>query len=132
MNDVATLPDEELPEHLEGLTSLQQAFVCKYVLLAGKAGKAARAAGFAESSADAIASRMLRNPKILHAISEEARYRLGALQPVALRAMEKLVRGAKSEHVRFEASRDILDRGDLVGARRASIGTAVLVNIDLS
>lgn len=106
------LPSEidELPEHLAPLTDLQLAFVVKFVHEGLAQTEAAIEAGYAPDSAHVAASRLMRNPKVFNAIQVEAMRNLGALGPSAVRQIGKLIDGAKSEYVRLEAAKDVLNR----------------------
>lgn len=92
------------------LTEKQRAFVEHYVDLEGKQRQAAIKAGYPEGSAAAIASRMTRNPLIQRAIAKQVLERIGLRAVTALRMIERLATSARSEYVRLEASKDLLDR----------------------
>lgn len=123
---------DDTPDHLSSLTDLQQAFVCNLVTNGGDQRKAALAAGYAQSSADAVASRMMRNPRIILAIWTETQLQLGRHAPMALGNVARLAKRAKSEHVRLGASQDLLDRAGLTAPKKVQVAGQVSVRIDLS
>jgi hypothetical protein len=124
--------EEALPEHLTGLTEKQHLFVVNYVRNGGKAGLAAKAAGYAPDCAHVTASRMLRNPKVLHALQTETVVQLARHVPAALHKVRRLALTAKSEYVALEASRDLLDRAGFTAPKKVQVSGGVSVSIDLS
>lgn len=122
-----------LPETTNGaLTELMLAFVDAYVMNGGKQKAAAIAAGYAASSAHVTGSRLMRNPAVIRAIFERTTLQLGASLPAALDTMMKLSKSAKSEHVRQQASADLLDRAGLAAPKQVRVGGSLTVEIDLS
>lgn len=89
------------------LTDKQQAFVSYYVASGGKVGIAATKAGYATRNEG---SRLLRDPKIIKLIQEKMMDAIGVQAVSALGTVVKLARSARSDYVRLEAAKDLLDR----------------------
>ena len=130
-NEIVEAP-EDVPPHLADLNDMQRSFVRNFVTNGGKKGKAARGAGYAESCAGPMASRMLHNPVITQAIMAEAVTHLGTLVPAAIGKVAQLSLRAKSEYVQLTASQDILDRAGFTAPKRVDVSGALSVTIDLS
>lgn len=92
------------------LTERQRAFVDAYLANGGRSGKAALSAGYAARSADTAASRLVANPLIQHAILKATLTAIGLSAVPALATVRRLSEKARSEYVRLEAARDLLDR----------------------
>ena len=114
--DLAIIPpddaphDQQLIEPFPGLTALESAFVRAYVEHgSGNATEAARSAGYAPSCTAAMGYRLLRKTAVLDAIRNETAHAVGAIAPIALKAMTKLLT-AKSQFVQQAAAADLLDR----------------------
>lgn len=97
MNDIST----------SQLTEKQELFVDLYVRSGGKVGLSAERAGYADRS---IGSKMLKDPKIIKRIQELTLEALGTHAVHALHTVAKLSRTARSDYVRLEAAKDLLDR----------------------
>lgn len=122
-----------LPATTDGaLTELMIAYVDAYVINGGNQRAAAVKAGYAKNSAHVTASRLMRNPAVIRAIFERTTLELGASLPAALGSMKKLSKSAKSEHVRQQASADLLDRAGLAAPKQVRVGGSLTVEIDLS
>jgi phage terminase small subunit len=89
------------------LTDKQQAFVDLYVSTGGKVGIASQRAGYADR---AQGSKLLRDPRVIKAIQERMTDAIGVHAAAALGTVVKLAKSAKSDYVRLEAAKDILDR----------------------
>ena len=89
------------------LTEKQAAFVDLYVSTGGKVGIASERAGYADR---ATGSKLLRDPKVIKAIQERMVDAIGVHAAAALGTVVKLAKSAKSDYVRLEAAKDILDR----------------------
>lgn len=92
------------------LTERQQRFVAMYMETGGKQTEAAIEAGYARESAQTTASRMLRLPHVQQAIMRETLVRIGLQAVPALHTLERLRDSARSDYVRLEAAKDLLDR----------------------
>lgn len=91
----------------KALTAKQAAFVREYVANGGVVGAAAEAAGYAAPNEG---SRLLTNPNVISEIQKQMLAAIGTHAVSALDTVAKLSRSAKSDYVRLEASRDLLDR----------------------
>ncbi len=116
------------------LTAKQRALVDALVTTGCTITKGAEIAGYAKGEAGrVIASRTLRLPKVQSYMMNQiaSTEGMGAIQ--ASKTLTTLSGGAKSEYVRLEASRDILDR---VGIRapdkvQHSVSGELSIKIDL-
>ncbi len=107
------------------LTDKQRAFAEAYVLNAGNASGAARAAGYAPSSSHAIGHRNLSIPEVQRAIYVLSTAALGSAIPGALSTVRKLSTSAKSEYVRLTASQDVLNRVGMTAPKRVDVNGTV-------
>lgn len=89
------------------LTEKQELFVDLYVRSGGKVGLSAERAGYADRS---IGSKLLRDPKVIKRIQELTLEALGTHAVHALHTVAKLSKSARSDYVRLEAAKDLLDR----------------------
>lgn len=104
----ATEPGIPCPE---GLTQMQHAFCVAYVSNGnGNASQAARQAGYSTASAANVGSSLLHRGEVQTNIRNLTAVLLSSLAPQAAVSMGKLALSAKSELVRQNAARDILDR----------------------
>ncbi len=110
MTHQALIADEILKPIDGTLTERQAAFAEAYVANGGKLKAAAIAAGYPAKGAQVEASRLIRNPKIQQAIARQTMQEIGLSAAPALMQVKRLMRTAKSDYVKLEASRDILDR----------------------
>jgi phage terminase small subunit len=121
---------ESLPP-FDGLTALQSAFVRCYVQNGdGNATRAARDAGYSESSAAAVGYRLLRRDEVLSAIDAETRRAIGPMMPVALATMVRLL-NHKSGFVQHQAAADLLDRGGFRPPERHQHAVVGKVEVDI-
>lgn len=93
------------------LTEKQDAFVSAYVASGGKVGLAATRAGYASKNEG---SRLLREPKIIKAIQQRMQDEIGTAAVSALGTVKKLAQSARSDYVRLEAAKDLLNRAGYV------------------
>ena len=128
MNTIATRSDA-VP-----LTEKQDAFCDEYVANGGQGTAAAKAAGYAEKSAHVEANRLLKNPLILQEVYKRTALAVGAAAPRALMTIIKMSTNAKSDYVKLEASRDLLDRAGLRAPDKVDhrIDGELKVSIDLT
>ncbi len=110
---------ERKGEH--GLTRRQEAFVRAFVANGDNGSEAARAAGYAASSAYQRAYELLRLPHVQQAIRAELTRTFDAHAPLAFKTIARLAVSAESEQVRYVASKDILDRSGYRPAERIEI-----------
>jgi phage terminase small subunit len=100
------------------LTQKQLRFVRQHVRLGGiNATAAALCAGYAGKDGGAgaavTAHRLLRNPRVLAAIREEAERSLNAGLPIGTTVLQELAHNAVNESVRLKAATELIDRGGL-------------------
>lgn len=89
------------------LTEKQELFASLYVASGGKVGLSAERAGYASRNEG---TRLLKDPKIIKRIQEMTLEAIGVNAVSALHTVVKLSKTAKSDYVRLEAAKDILDR----------------------
>lgn len=105
------------------LTMQQRRFVVGWIETRGKnASRVARAAGYSDTKegAKVRASNMLRNPKILAAMREEAERRMESLPILAVLALQDQV-GHKNPKIAKETAIAILDRTGFGAASRIDV-----------
>lgn len=133
MHHLPVEPDEaanEIALAFPQLTPMQCAFVVAYVASGGKRKQSAIDAGYAEGSAHVEAYRLLQKTAILQAVQHLSVRSFGALLPGAIRTVSDLSVNAKSEYVRLEASKDVLDRMGLTAPKRVQVDSNVSVTFD--
>jgi hypothetical protein len=108
-SDISINPDIFAAPKRE-LTERQQRFVDAYVTNGGESGPAAAEAGYSTASAVQAASQLLRKPLIQQAILKRTMSAIGLQAVPALAVISKLMASSKSDYVRLEAARDLLDR----------------------
>ena len=92
------------------LTARQSRFVEEYLRNGGKQTRAAVDAGYAEGTAPDMGSRLVRLPHIQQAIMRETLQTIGLHAVPALKRVRELVDASKSDYVKLEAAKDLLDR----------------------
>lgn len=112
------------------LTHKQIGFVCAYVANGGAKRDAAVEAGYAEASAHVEAHRLLGNLTVLEAIRHLSVVSFAASLPGAIRTVDRLSTGAKSEYVRLQAAESVLDRLGLGRQTKVMHGGNVQVSYD--
>ncbi len=120
--------DRQFPD----ITEMEEAFVWALLANSGKMKAAAITAGYAKTSAHVTASRISRKPAVLRAIREAGAMSLAHLVPQSIGAIAKLGLRANSEHVRLEASKDILDRVGMAAPKQVRLGGQLSVVFDLT
>jgi phage terminase small subunit len=125
---------EDLPvtRHFSNLTPKAEAFVLAFVENGGKGPAAARSAGYSPASARSMAQQLLATSKVSEAIASQCIRQLVSSAPSALAVVASLQRNAKSEYVRLEAAKDVLDRVGLSAPKRVHLGGQLSVVFDLS
>src|SRR5215468_5666114 len=98
---------------IQELSTQQRAFVDGFIEH-GDVRKAAREAGYKGASVRLADIQLLASPRVAFAITMAARRRLARLVPMALNTLEFLSQSARSEKVKLDASKAILDRAGLV------------------
>lgn len=97
MNDIST----------SQLTEKQELFASFYVASGGKVGLSSERAGYATRTEG---SRLLKDPKVIKRIQELTLEAIGVHAVGALHTVARLSKSAKSDYVRLEAAKDLLDR----------------------
>lgn len=124
MTDVKTLK----------LTKRQMALVDHIVATGEPLVRAAEAAGYAKGDSGRVtASKTIRLPHVQQYMMQRITETLGLNATIAAAQVMKLARGAKSEYVQLEASKDILDRAGFKPIDRSQVQVAgdIKVSIDL-
>jgi len=116
------------------LTPKQRALVDYLVATGGTLKSAATAAGYAEGQSGRVtASKTVRLPHVQAYMMQRVAETIGLNATAAVSQVLKLASGAKSEYVRLEASKDILDRAGFKPVDRSQVQVAgdIRVSIDL-
>ena len=116
------------------LTKKQMALVDVMVAEGLKASEAAPKAGYSEGKAGYVtAHRTLKLPHVQQYMMQRISESIGLNATVAAAQVMKLATGAKSEYVKLEASKDILDRAGFKPIDRSQVQVAgdIRVSIDL-
>jgi phage terminase small subunit len=126
------LPTASLPSGKK-LTRKQQSYVDALVMNGGKREAAAISAGYSPKTARVQAHAMLKIPHVLQALIERTAIELVSSAPNAANTLTDLLKG-KSEYVRLEAAKDLLDRAGLKPVEKHDhrVSGSLSVDIDLS
>jgi len=124
---------ETIPSVQSKLTSLQDKFVDEYISNGGVGSKAAIAAGYSENTAAQSAYVLLRKPQVMQEIYRRTVEQIGLAAPKALGTIVGLIDKAKSDYVKLEAAKDILDRSGMRPPERVNhkIDGDLSIKIDL-
>lgn len=117
------------------LTDKQLALVDTLVATGCTVREAAGKAGYAEGESGRVsASKALRQPHVQQYMMQRVSETLGLNATVAASKLLNLAKGAKSEYVQLEASKDILDRAGFKPVERSMHLHAgeIKVSIDLT
>jgi phage terminase small subunit len=122
-----------LPETAAKLTDMQAAFVEALVTNGGNRTQAAIEAGYSPDTARQQAHAIVRIPHVMQAILEATMSEFISNAPKASTALTQLLEG-RSEYVRLEAAKEILDRAGLKPATNVNHKVAgdISVSIDLT
>ena len=126
--------DTEFVPSVQGkLTALQDKFVDQYIANGGNGKQAAIDAGYSEKAAAESAYVLLRKSQISQEIYRRTVEQIGLAAPKALGTIVGLIDKAKSDYVKLEAAKDILDRSGMRPPERVNhkIDTDIVVKIDL-
>jgi phage terminase small subunit len=121
MRALPQLHQDVFAEPKRQLTAKQQRFVSEYLANGGKQTAAAETAGYAKDSAANVAYHLLRKPLIQSAIVKETLTAIGLAAVPALATVVRLSEVAKSDYVKLEAARDLLDRAGFGKPERTSM-----------
>jgi hypothetical protein len=116
------------------LTDKQSKFVDNMLASNCSRTQSAIDAGYSPKSAHVEASRLCRNSNVLAALYDRTISSLSVDAVRALATVSSLSQDAKSEYVKLEASKDIMDRAGLrvVEEETSKLGNDITVKIDLS
>ena len=116
------------------LTDKQSKFVDNMLASNCSRTQSAIDAGYSPKSAHVEASRLCRNSNVLAALYDRTISSLSVDAVRALATVSSLSQDAKSEYVKLEASKDIMDRAGLrvVEEENSKLGNDITVKIDLS
>jgi phage terminase small subunit len=122
-----------LPETAAKLTDKQLAFVRNLVGNGGNRTQAALDAGYSPKCAREQAYDLMRIPHVMQAVLEHTMAEFISNAPAATTTLTKLLEG-KSEYVRLEAAKDLLDRAGLKPVTNVNHKVAgdISVSIDLT
>ena len=116
------------------LTKRQMALIDHLVATGEPLAKAAEAAGYAEGESGRVtASKTIRLPHVQQYMMQRVAETIGMNATTAAAQVMKLATGAKSEYVKLEAAKDILDRAGFKPVDRSQVQVAgdIRVSIDL-
>src|SRR6187401_3150605 len=121
------------PQSARALSSRQSKFVDGYMQNGGRAVAAAVTAGYSEKSADNIAYRLLRNPTVYQELMRQLPNAIGLNAVPALAVVSRLMSAAKSDYVKLEAAKDLLDRAGFSPPQRVDhrLDTQLTVSLNL-
>jgi phage terminase small subunit len=121
------------PEVASKLTDMQAAFVRNLVGNGGSRTQAAIDAGYSPKCAREQAYELMRIPHVMQAVLEHSMAEFISNAPKASTTLMRLLEG-KSEYVRLEAAKEILDRAGLKPTQKHDHRVAgdISVSIDLS
>jgi len=117
------------------LTDKQMALVDTLVATGCSIKEAAHEAGYAQGESGRVtATKTLRLPHVQSYMMQRVTETLGLNATYAASKLLNLARGAKSEYVQLEASKDILDRAGFKPVDRSQhlVAGEIKVSIDLS
>ena len=114
------------------LTDMQEAFVDLIVSGKHSPEQAAIEAGYSQATARVQAYELMQKPHVLQAVMERSAVRIVMHAPHAITCLQGLL-NAKSDYVKLEAAKDILDRSGFKPTEKHDhrIAGDISVNIDL-
>ena len=119
---------------LRKLTKRQSALVEAYVANGGNVTKAAQEAGYAAGDSGRVtAQKSMKLPHVQQYMMVVVAQQFSRYAPAAVHQLAGLSKGAKSEYVQLEASKDLLDRAGFKPIDRSQVQLAgdIKVSIDL-
>jgi len=128
----AVLSNEVFSGPPRPMTAKQAKYVEAYLANGGQGGAAAVEAGYAVGSADAASSQLLRNPLIQQAIMRQTLTAIGLSAVPALSVITRLIGEARSDYVKLEAAKDLLDRAGFAAPQRVDhrLDSSLTVSFD--
>jgi phage terminase small subunit len=115
------------------LTARQTKFVMHFVENGGRASQAAIAAGYSDNGAGSAAQTLLRKPHIYQELMRALPNAIGLAAVPAVAVVTRLMSSAKSDYVKLEAARDLLDRAGFQPPQRVDhrLDSTLSVSINL-
>jgi len=99
----------------KNLTDKQELFCTYYVSSGGRGSIAARDAGYSENSCREQSYELLRKPHIQDRIRQLMEQHFGTIAPDMASVLKNLALNARSELVRYNSAKDLLDRAGFKG-----------------
>jgi len=131
MRALPQLHKDVFAEPKRQLTAKQQRFVKELLANGGNQTEAAEKAGYASNSAATVGSNLVRNPMVQQAIVRETLTAIGLSAVPALAQVIRLVDHARSDYVKLEAARDLLDRAGYLPPERREAGSDQSLTVEL-
>ena len=102
----------------KNLTDKQELFCTYYVSNGGKGSVAARTAGYSENSCREQSYELLRKPPVQDRIRQLMEQHFGTIAPDMADVLKQLALNARSELVRYNSAKDLLDRAGFKGVEK--------------
>ena len=102
----------------KNLTDKQELFCTYYVSNGGKGSESARTAGYSENSCREQSYELLRKPHIQDRIRQLMEQHFGTIAPDMADVLRQLALNARSELVRYNSAKDLLDRAGFKGVEK--------------
>tara|TARA_R100001594_G_scaffold27360_3_gene52124 strand:- start:11070 stop:11513 length:444 start_codon:yes stop_codon:yes gene_type:complete len=99
----------------KNLTDKQELFCTYYVSNGGRGSIAAKDAGYSENSCREQSYELLRKPHIQDRIRQLMEQHFGTIAPDMASVLKNLALNARSELVRYNSAKDLLDRAGFKG-----------------
>jgi len=99
----------------KNLTDKQELFCTYYVSNGGRGSIAAKEAGYSENSCREQSYELLRKPHIQDRIRQLMEQHFGTIAPDMASVLKNLALNARSELVRYNSAKDLLDRAGFKG-----------------
>ena len=102
----------------KNLTDKQELFCTYYVSNGGRRSIAAKEAGYSENSCREQSYELLRKPHIQDRIRQLMEQHFGTIAPDMASVLKNLALNARSELVRYNSAKDLLDRAGFKGMEK--------------
>ena len=102
----------------KNLTDKQELFCTYYVSNGGRGSIAAKDAGYSENSCREQSYELLRKPHIQDRIRQLMEQHFGTIAPDMASVLKNLALNARSELVRYNSAKDLLDRAGFKGMEK--------------
>ena len=124
--------DKSLDDLAADLTEQQRVLVDNIVLHGMTPKQAGIEAGYAEGSVSVSVSRCLAKPHVRAYSQELAMTRLGTAGIEAMGVVVQLMRDARSDYVKLEAAKDMLNRAGWTPPEKKEVRVSGAVNVNIS